>query len=105
VTSALVGALTICLIGALLEGLAAGRGVKQRLAELRRPPYSPSLGVWVGIGVLYYGMCCVIGYRLLSAGIGRALHGGAFALPLVLMVINIFWNVLFFRRRDLRELR
>ena len=101
VTNALVGALVICGASALLEGLAAGRGVKQRFAELQLPRYSPPLAVWIGIGVLYYVIYFAISYRLLSAGVGFSLRGGAFALLLVLMGINIFWNVLFFRRKDL----
>lgn len=101
VTTALVGALIICGASALLEALAAGRGVKQRFAELQLPRYSPPFAVWVGIGVLYYGICFAISYRLLDAGVGLSLRGGAFALLLILMSINIFWNVVFFRRKDL----
>lgn len=76
--------------------------MKQRFAELQLPQYSPPLAVWVGIGVLYYVICFAISYRLLDAGVGLSLRGGAFALLLVLMGINIFWNVVFFRRKDLR---
>ena len=100
-TTALIGALIICIASALLEGLAAGSGVRQRFAELRLPRLSPPLPVWVGIGLLYYVICFAISYRLLGAGIGLSLRGGAFALLLVLMGINIFWNVVFFRRKDL----
>ena len=101
-TKALVGALVICVASAMLEGLAAGRGVKQRLAELQLPRHSPTLAAWVGIGVLYYVICFAISYRLLRVGVGLSLSGLAFALLLVLMSINIYWNVVFFRRKDLQ---
>jgi tryptophan-rich sensory protein len=103
VTTALVGALVICGGSALLEGLAAGRGVKQRFAELQLPRYSPPLAVWAGIGVLYYVICFAISYRLLSAGVGFSFRGAAFALLLVLMGINIAWNMVFFCRKDLHS--
>lgn len=99
--STLVAALGLCVVSAGLEGLAAGQGVKRRLAELQRPRYSPPFGVWVVIGVFYYVICFGVSYRLLSAGIGVSLRGAAFALLLVLMAINILWNVVFFRRKDL----
>jgi tryptophan-rich sensory protein len=101
VSTALVAALGLCVASAALEGLAAGHGVKQRLAELQLPRYSPPFVVWVAIGVLYYVICFGVSYRLLSAGIGLSLRGAAFALLLVLMAINILWNVVFFRRKDL----
>jgi tryptophan-rich sensory protein len=97
-TTALVAALVICGASALFEGLAAGRGVKQRFVELQLPRYSAPLATWIGIGALYYGICFAISYRLLSADVGFSLRGGAFALLLLLIGINIFWNVLFFRR-------
>jgi tryptophan-rich sensory protein len=100
VTTALIGALVICIASALLEGLAAGSGVRQRFAELRLPRFSPPLPIWIVIGLVYYVICFAISYRLLDAGIGLSPRGGAFALLLILMGINIFWNVVFFRRKD-----
>ena len=101
-SEALLGALGICIVSALLEGLAAGRGVRRRLAELQQPRYSPTLAVWVGIGALYYLICFAIGYRLLRAGMGLPQAWIAFVLLLVLMGINIAGNLVFFRRKDLR---
>ena len=75
--------------------------MKQRLSELRQPRYSPPFAVWIAIGVVYYVICFGISYRLLSAGIGLSLRGAAFTLLLVLMTINIVWNLVFFRRKDL----
>jgi tryptophan-rich sensory protein len=100
-STALIGALILCIISASLEGLAAGSGVRQRFAELRFPRFSPPLPVWIGVGLLYYVMCFAISYRLLDAGIGFSMRGGALALLLLLMGINIVWNVVFFRRKDL----
>jgi tryptophan-rich sensory protein len=67
---------------------------------LQLPRYSPPLATWVGIGLLYYVICFAISYRLLGAGVGFSLRGGA-SLLLLLMGINIFWNVIFFPRKDL----
>ena len=101
VVRALLEALAICIASAACEGLAAGSGVRQRFAELRMPPYSPPLGLWVVIGVLYYGVCFFVSYRLLSAGVGWSARGLALALLIVLMTLNVLWNIVFFRRKDL----
>lgn len=90
----------LALIGAALEGILAGRGVRPRLAEFRQPAASPSLIVWGAIGFLYYATCFGIAYRLLSldlAGEARI----AFSLLLAVMLGNAFWNYTFFRRGDL----
>ncbi len=100
--TALFGALAICGVSASLEGLAAGRGVARRFAELRLPRYSPPLPLWIVIGLLYYAICFYVSYRLLSGGVGWSPRGAAFALLLVLMSLNVIWNVVFFRRRNLR---
>lgn len=99
--TALFGALAMCLVSAALEGLAAGRRVRQRFAELLLPRYSPPLLLWIVIGLLYYAVCFFIGYRLLSGGVGWSPRGVAFALLLLLMSINVLWNVVFFRRKNL----
>jgi tryptophan-rich sensory protein len=100
--TALFGALAICVVSAGLEGLAAGRGVRQRFTELHLPRFSPPLPLWIVIGFLYYAVCFFISYRLLSGGLGWTPRGGAFALLLVLMTLNVVWNVVFFRRKNLR---
>ena len=43
-------ALIICIAAAGLEGALAGGGVRQRLAELRMPLYSPPFALWLVIG-------------------------------------------------------
>jgi translocator protein len=90
-------ALLICIAAAALEGVFAGSGVRQRLASLRMPPYSPPLSVWLLIGITYYVICFIVLRQLLAR---------SFTLPIVLLVLvllaNAFWSVLFFRWRDLR---
>jgi tryptophan-rich sensory protein len=101
-TYALAVSLVLCIAAAVLEGVLAGTGVKQRFAELRQPPLSPPLGMWVVIGVLYYAICFAVLYRILSLGLHSALALIAFALLLALMLANAVWNYVFFRRKNLR---
>lgn len=95
--NATVLALLICVAAAGLEGMLAGSGVRQRLAALRMPAYSPPFAVWLVIGAAYYAICFVVLRHLLPGG---------FTLALVLLVLvllaNALWSVLFFRWRDLR---
>src|SRR5262245_63620893 len=92
-------AVVICAVGAALEGVAAGGGVRRRLMELRMPPYSPPLGLWIAIGLLFYVVCFVVAYRLLEGGLNLS-RSVALALLLMLMATNVAWNYLFFRRRS-----
>lgn len=96
-------ALMLCAAAAALEGLAAGGGVRARFAELRLPPFSPPLAVWIGIGVGYYFICFVILSRLLATPLAGAAPGRlALGLVCSLMLANAAWGLLFFRRKDLR---
>jgi len=92
----------ICVTAAILEGALAGKGVRQRLAQLRMPPYSPPFGLWIVIGLLFYAMCFVILRRILSTGLVLRSQVFALVLTIVLLLANAFWSVLFFRWRDLR---
>jgi tryptophan-rich sensory protein len=65
------------------------------------PPYSPPFVVWLLIGLAYYVICFVVLRRLLASGPGT-FAGIALALLIVVLLANALWNVLFFRRRDLR---
>jgi tryptophan-rich sensory protein len=88
---------------ALLEGLSAGRGVKERFAELRLPPFSPRLPVWIAIGAGYYLLCFVILRRVLASTLATSLTGRiALVLMLAFMLANAAWGFLFFRCRNLR---
>jgi tryptophan-rich sensory protein len=98
---ATLSALLICIAAAALEGALAGSGVRQRLAALRMPPYSPPFVVWLLIGLAYYVICFVVLRHLLASGPGN-FAGIALALLIVVLLANALWNVLFFRRRDLR---
>jgi len=92
----------ICVAAAILEGALAGKGARQRLAQLRMPPYSPPFGLWLVIGFLFYAMCFVILRHVLSTGLVSPSQVLAVGLTIVLLLANALWSVLFFRRRDLR---
>ena len=99
-SKAALEALAICIGGAALEGLLAGRGVKRRLAQLRQPRHSPSFAVWVGIGVCYYLICFVLLVRLINSQ-PSPLGWAAFALVVVLLIGNAVWNLTFFRLENI----
>ena len=92
----------ICVTVAILEGALAGTGARQRLAQLRMPPYSPPFALWLVIGFLFYAMCFVILRHVLSTGLVSSSQVFALVLTVVLLLANAFWSVLFFRWRDLR---
>ena len=94
--------LIICTAAAALESALAGKGARQRLAQLRMPPYSPPFALWLVIGFLFYAMCFVILRNLLSTGLVLSSQVFALVLTVVLLLANAFWSVLFFRWRDLR---
>ena len=53
-TRAILFSLAICALGAALEGLFAGSGIRQRLATVRSPSYAVPFWGWMVIGALYY---------------------------------------------------
>ena len=95
-------ALIICVIAAALEGALVGANPRQRLAELRMPPYSPPFALWFGIGGLYYAMCFIVLRNLLARRPFTPVLPVAVALVIVILLGNALWSVLFFRWRDLR---
>ncbi len=97
-----ISALIVCILAAALEGILAGSGVRQRLAALRMPPYSPSFTLWLLIGLVYYTLCFVVLRHLLAASPFTVPTLVALALLVIVLVANALWNILFFRRRDLR---
>jgi len=99
-TRVTIYALVICLLGAALEGLFAGGGIRQRLASLRWPSYAIPFWGWMVLGVLYYAICFTILYRLLPRppSVERSV---AFVLLGAIMFINALWNYFFFRARNL----
>lgn len=90
----------ICALGAALEGVFAGSGIKQRLAGLRLPPYAVPFWGWMVIGGLYYVIFFLVLYRLflLPSSRGRT---AAFALVGAILFVNALWNYFFFRTRNL----
>lgn len=84
---AIICSLAICALGAALEGLFAGRGIKQRLTNLRLPSYAVPFWGWMVIGGLYYLICFTVLCRLflLPASYARS---AAFALLGAIMLIN-----------------
>jgi len=92
----------ICAAAAVLEGVLAGEGVRQRLAQLRMPAYSPPFALWIVIGVLFYVMCFVILRHVLSTGLVSPSEVVVLVLTVVLLLANALWSVLFFRWCDLR---
>ncbi len=99
---ALAQALLICVGGAALESLAAGKSPRAYLATLVLPRGSPSFGGWVIVGIAYYAVCAILLYRLLTQGFETFSVSAAITLLLLLMAANAFWNYLFFRRRSPR---
>lgn len=92
-----------CLIALALEWLCAGGDIRSRLAQLRRPRFTPPLAVWVIIGAFYYLICFVLLYRLFALSTQSPFRNIALALVLTLMLVNAFWNYFFFRSRNLRH--
>lgn len=99
-TRAIIYSLVICAMGAALEGLFAGSGIKQRLASLRLPSYAVPFWGWMVIGGLYYVIFFLVLYRLflLPPSPGRT---AAFALVGAILFVNALWNYFFFRTRNL----
>lgn len=98
---AILLSLGICAASAILEGVLAGRNVKQYLAGLRSPSYALPLWAWFVIGGLYYVIWGVVLYRMLRHEGGTSIRNIAFALLLLMMGINAFWNYVFFRAGNL----
>ena len=80
----------------------AGGGVRQRLAKLRMPPFSPPFALWLVIGAIYYAMCFVVLRHLLSATAFTPLLLIAVGLLAAILLLNALWSVFFFRWHDLR---
>ena len=93
-------ALVVCVIAAALEGLAAGPGVKQRLAALRVPRWALPFSAWLVVGGLYYVLCFIVLFRILELPTTR-LQVTTLAVATTFMTANAAWNYLFFRRANL----
>ena len=100
-TYAIMISLGACIIGAALEGVCAGKNVKAYYGVLRFPPYSAPLWVWYIIGGLYYAVFFFVIYRLLRYHGDAVLKHATLTLILFMMIVNAFWNYVFFRARNL----
>ena len=100
-TSAILSALGVCIVGAILEGLTAGNNIKPLFAKLRFPSYSAPLWAWYIIGALYYVTCFVILYRLFRFDGDAPLWNVALTLILIVIAVNALWNYVFFRAQNL----
>ena len=89
-------ALGICAVAAILEGVAAGPGVKKRLASLRVPCWALPFHAWMIVGAIYYVLCFAVLFRLLTLPPDR-LKIAALATTVLLMAANAAFNLLFFR--------
>ena len=83
-------AIIICIAAAALEGLLAGGGVRQRLAQLRMPPYSPPFALWLLIGAAYYGICLIVLRHLLAGPFTPSVVAALALLTLVLLSNALF---------------
>ena len=92
----------ICAGAAALEGVAAGRDVRARFAELQLPRFSPPLAMWIAIGLGYYVVCFVVLLRLLSLDSASTQRAVALGLLIAAMLINAAWGWLFFRLKNMR---
>jgi tryptophan-rich sensory protein len=101
VRQAILYSVGLCLVSVALEGLLAGGGIRQRLAELRTPRFAPPFWGWIVIGAFYYLMCFAILYRLFSLPPKSELRNVALGLVIAMMLINALWNWFFFRTRNL----
>jgi tryptophan-rich sensory protein len=99
---AILISLAVCVVAAALEGVCAGKNVKQFFAKLRFPPYSAPLWVWTIIGGLYYIVFCFVLYRLLRLDTDSALKTVAITLILFMMILNALTNYIIFRAQNLR---
>jgi tryptophan-rich sensory protein len=94
-------ALAICAVAAILEGAAAGPDVKKRLASLRVPRWALPFRAWIVVGAIYYVLCFVVLFRLLTVQPSN-LRTLALAATVMLMAANAAFNLVFFRWGDLR---
>ncbi len=94
--------LAICVAGAAAEGLAAGRGVAEKLARLRQPRWALPLPAWYCVGLLYYAALFLSSFTVLRAGATYPHFDVMLCLIGFIALTQAVWNYVFFRRVDLR---
>lgn len=98
---AILFSLGICVLAAALEGVCAGRNVKQFFATLKFPRYSAPLWIWSIIGGLYYVIFWFVLYRLFRLTTNSPLWYATLALMLFMMTVNGLSNYVIFRAKNL----
>jgi tryptophan-rich sensory protein len=88
----------ILIAAAAFEGLCAGKNPMAQLKALKQPPWSPPTGLWVAIGLIWYGLCLVALLRLLP--LWRQ-DSAPVLLLVLLMLANGAANLFQFRLRRL----
>ena len=76
--------------------------MKEYLAELKWPSFSPPLWAWYAIAVAYYAIVFVCAYRILEYETTIPFRNAALTLLFAVVVLNAVWNALFFRAKNLR---
>lgn len=97
--------LAICVMAAVIEGLCAGRNVRQFFEQVQVPRYSAPLWVWSIIGAIYYLVFGFLLYRILSRAPPSPLAFSTLVLIGVMMLGNALSNLVIFRARALRRAR
>jgi tryptophan-rich sensory protein len=91
----------LCLVFALAGSLLVGDALTTWYPTLRQPWFALPLQGWLVVGMLYYLICLVISYRLLTRRDRPPGYGAAFALFIVMMAMNEGWNYLLFVQQNL----
>jgi len=99
--AALAGALGLCALMGLAEGILSGQDLQQWLANLKKPTLYAPMPLWIVVAIATYAIQGVIAYRLLSGPTGLADNIAFLALATV-MGANVLYNAVLARRRDPR---
>ena len=92
----------MCALGAALEGMLSGSGVRSRFAELRLPRGVLPLWAWSIVGLAYYLLFFFVLSSLLGSPPTPGWTPAALVLAGFLLATNAIWNWFFFRKKDLR---
>jgi len=92
-------AILYCLLGAMAEGVAAGRSPRVFLKNLVQPRWAVPQAAWYVIAILYYAICFATGCRIVMLGPRRTPVLVSLA---AVMLLNAAWNAIFFRAGALR---
>ena len=100
VWTALLKAISLCLISVAIEAISATKEGKEWFESLKRPRYSFPLRAWYVVGAVYYVIFGIIAYRQFA--MGMPFYSAPVILLIVVMLINGFSNFLLFKYRSLK---